>query len=58
MLNVGIISFFFALDNFNILEWDISYAVPIGVSIGIGVSILTIKIQKQKQKDKELESLR
>lgn len=58
IINLGTISFFFVLDEFGLMEWEMLYAVPIGIANGILMFVIHIKMEKVRRQDKEREKLR
>lgn len=58
IINVGTVAFFFVLEEFGLMEWEVMYAVPLGIANGIIMFIVHIKMERVRKADKERESLR
>lgn len=58
IINVGTVAFFFVLEEFGLMDWEVMYAVPLGIANGILMFIIHIKMERVRRADKEKEKLR
>lgn len=56
LINVGSVTAFYILEDIGVLEWEVIYAVPLGIVNGI--ILLIYNVRKAKSKQKELNELR
>lgn len=58
LLNCGTVAFFFMLDDWGLMEWEMLYVVPLGIANGIVLFVLQLKMERVRKQDKERQKLR
>ena len=49
LLNMGTVAFFFMLDDWGLMEWEMLYVVPLGIANGIVLFVLNLKMESVKK---------